>query len=55
MTMKKSRVAVIGVGHLGSLHAEKYASIEEADLVGVIDTDATESRRDRGEAQDQDL
>ena len=39
MTMKKTRVAVIGVGHLGSLHAEKYASLEEAELVGVVDTD----------------
>ena len=39
MTTKKTRVAVIGVGHLGSLHAEKYAAIEEADLVGVVDID----------------
>ncbi len=39
MTMKKTRVAVIGVGHLGSLHAEKYAAIEGADLVGVVDID----------------
>ena len=39
MTMKKIRVAVIGVGHLGSLHAEKYASIEDAELVGVVDID----------------
>ncbi len=37
---KKTRVAVIGVGYLGSLHAEKYSAIEEADLVGVVDTDA---------------
>lgn len=40
MTMKKIRVAVVGVGHLGSIHAEKYASMEEAELVGVVDTDA---------------
>ncbi|MBI1912342.1 MAG: Gfo/Idh/MocA family oxidoreductase [Deltaproteobacteria bacterium] len=34
---KKSRVAVIGVGYLGKIHAEKYAMIEEAELVGVTD------------------
>ncbi len=39
MTMKKTRVAVIGVGHLGTIHTEKYASMEEVDLVGVVDTD----------------
>jgi predicted dehydrogenase len=39
MTMKKIRVAVIGVGYLGSLHAEKYAGIEGAELVGVADLD----------------
>ncbi len=39
MTMKKIRVAVIGVGYLGSLHAEKYAGIEGAELVGVVDLD----------------
>ena len=37
---KNTRLAVIGVGYLGSLHAEKYSAIEEADLVGVVDTDA---------------
>ncbi len=32
------RVAVIGVGYLGRIHAEKYAELEEAELVGVVDT-----------------
>ncbi len=36
---KKIRVAVIGVGYLGRLHALKYPMIEEATLVGVTDTD----------------
>ncbi len=36
---KKIRVAVIGVGYLGRLHALKYPMIEEAALVGVTDTD----------------
>ncbi len=34
---QKTKVAVIGVGYLGKYHAEKYAKIETADLVGVID------------------
>ncbi|HLA51536.1 MAG TPA: Gfo/Idh/MocA family oxidoreductase, partial [Thermodesulfobacteriota bacterium] len=37
--MKRIRVAVIGVGHLGRFHAEKYAGLPDAELVGVIDTD----------------
>lgn len=36
---KKTRVGVVGVGYLGSLHARKYSQMEEADLVGVVDTD----------------
>ncbi len=37
--MKRIRVAVIGVGYLGRLHAQKYASIKKAELVGVVDAD----------------
>ena len=33
------RVAVIGVGHFGSLLAEKYASMDHVDLVAVVDQD----------------
>lgn len=35
--MKKIKAAVIGVGYLGRLHAEKYSQIEEVELVGVMD------------------
>ncbi|MBI5238153.1 MAG: Gfo/Idh/MocA family oxidoreductase [Deltaproteobacteria bacterium] len=35
--MKKIRVAVIGAGYLGKLHAEKYALIPNAELAGVSD------------------
>jgi predicted dehydrogenase len=38
--MKKVRVGVIGVGYLGQFHAEKYANIPEAELVGIVDSDA---------------
>jgi predicted dehydrogenase len=37
---KKIRAAVIGVGYLGKFHAEKYAAMENVDLVGVVDIDA---------------
>lgn len=33
------RCAVIGVGYLGKFHAQKYASLENAKLVAVIDPD----------------
>jgi len=36
---KRVRAAVVGVGYLGSFHAEKYASLDDVDLVGVLDAD----------------
>lgn len=33
------RAGVVGVGHLGRWHAEKYASLENVELVGVVDVD----------------
>jgi predicted dehydrogenase len=33
------KVAVIGCGYFGSLHAQKYAALDRADLVGVCDVD----------------
>jgi predicted dehydrogenase len=35
--MKKLRVGVIGVGYLGQFHAEKYARMNDVELVGVVD------------------
>ena len=35
--MKKLRVGVIGVGYLGKFHAEKYARMDDVELVGVVD------------------
>ncbi|MBI5048323.1 MAG: Gfo/Idh/MocA family oxidoreductase, partial [Deltaproteobacteria bacterium] len=37
--MKKIKVAVIGIGHLGKFHAEKYASLPNVELIAVVDTD----------------
>ncbi|UCC66737.1 MAG: Gfo/Idh/MocA family oxidoreductase [Deltaproteobacteria bacterium] len=37
--MEKIKVGVVGVGHLGKIHAEKYARLPEAELIGVVDVD----------------
>ncbi len=42
MNAKKLKVAVIGVGHLGEFHVQKYKAIPSVELVGVVDV-----RRDR--------
>ncbi|MBU0944510.1 MAG: Gfo/Idh/MocA family oxidoreductase [Proteobacteria bacterium] len=34
------KVGVIGVGYLGKFHAQKYAAMEEIELVGVADVDS---------------
>lgn len=39
--MSKVRVAVVGVGHLGSRHAKTYREIENCVLTGVCDLDQT--------------
>jgi predicted dehydrogenase len=36
--MKKIRAAVIGVGYLGRFHAQKYAQLEECELLAVVDS-----------------
>lgn len=38
--MTKLRAAVIGVGYLGRFHAQKFAALEDVELVGVVDTSA---------------
>jgi predicted dehydrogenase len=35
--MNKLRAAVIGVGYLGNFHAQKYAALEDVELIGVVD------------------
>ncbi len=37
MNDKKLRVGVVGVGHLGRFHVQKYADIPDVDLVGIVD------------------
>ena len=38
MNQDKLRVGVIGVGHLGEYHVQKYQAMPDVDLVGIVDT-----------------
>ncbi|HTY48442.1 MAG TPA: Gfo/Idh/MocA family oxidoreductase [Steroidobacteraceae bacterium] len=38
--MDKVRAAVVGVGYLGRFHAQKYAQLQQAQLVAVVDASA---------------
>ncbi len=42
--MKKIKTAVIGVGYLGKFHAEKYAALDNCELVAVVDSNAETAR-----------
>lgn len=46
---RKLPVGVIGVGHLGSLHARMFAEIGSAELVGVFDVNSDHMRSIAGE------
>ena len=43
--MNALRIGVIGVGHLGALHAKMLSAIPTANLVGVFDTDPEKARK----------
>lgn len=43
--MNKLRAGVVGVGYLGRFHAQKYAQMENVDLVGVVDLDAERAKQ----------
>ena len=45
------RSAVVGVGYLGRFHAQKYASLENVDLVGVVDIDPARAAKIAAECQ----
>ena len=38
-TSKQVKVGVIGVGHLGQHHVKHFASLPDADLMGIYDLD----------------
>lgn len=43
------KAAVIGAGYLGRFHAQKYAAMEDVDLVGVVDIDRERAGEVAGE------
>ena len=43
------RVAVVGCGYFGNLHAQKYAALESADLVAVLDTNSSRAEKTAAE------
>jgi predicted dehydrogenase len=45
----KLPIGVIGVGHLGSLHAKMLSNIQNADLVGVYDADRVRAEKIAGD------
>ena len=42
--IKKVKIAVVGVGHLGKHHVKHYSKLDNVDLVGVFDTDLQVSK-----------
>jgi len=42
--MKKIRAGVVGIGYLGKFHAEKYASLDNVELVGVADVNREQAK-----------
>ncbi len=47
--MNKTSVGVIGVGHLGKIHAKLYQQVEPAHLEGIYDTDHDKADKIAGE------
>ncbi len=43
--MKKLRAAVIGVGYLGKFHAQKYAMLDNVELIGVVDVNKENAKK----------
>ena len=44
----KVRVGVVGVGHLGEYHVQKYRELSDVQLVGVVDTNPTRAEEIAG-------
>ncbi len=45
MKDSKIKAAVVGCGHLGSYHAEKYAGLDNVELLAVCDLDISKSKK----------
>ncbi|MDY6791407.1 MAG: Gfo/Idh/MocA family oxidoreductase [Thermodesulfobacteriota bacterium] len=42
---KKLRIGVVGTGYLGKFHAEKYARMDDVELVGIADINQTQAEK----------
>jgi predicted dehydrogenase len=49
--MHKIRAAVVGVGHLGSIHAKTYREIQNCTLSGICDIDTSRLNQEFGNSQ----
>lgn len=47
--MNTVKAAVIGVGYLGRFHAQKYAALDNVELIGVVDIDPEQAAKVAGE------
>ncbi len=50
-TTEPLRTGVVGVGYLGRFHAQKYAALSDAALVGVVDVDSARAAAVAAECQ----
>ncbi len=48
---KKIRIAVVGAGHLGRFHAQKFSKISDCELVAICDVDGTKAKAVAEEVQ----
>jgi predicted dehydrogenase len=55
MTQRPLRFGVIGAGHLGAIHARLLRSIDDVQLIGVVDPQPEARRRVAAEAQTAEL
>ncbi|NMC96331.1 MAG: Gfo/Idh/MocA family oxidoreductase, partial [Deltaproteobacteria bacterium] len=45
MKHKKIKVGVIGIGHLGNYHLQKYRKLEPCEIVAVADTSSERAQK----------
>ena len=45
MDRKKIKIGVVGIGHLGNFHLQKYAKLESCEIVAVADTIIEQARK----------
>ena len=41
---KKIRIAVVGAGHLGRFHSQKFSKLSDCELVAICDVDGSKAK-----------